>query len=100
MGPNIVGDSSPVPLHYAFYEECLTYDAYTAISRIQVPTLVVHGDQDELIPRSQIDRLLATLNPTKQLQLIEGADHQFGRPEEFRLMTNHLAAWMKRYLSP
>ena len=98
--PNIVGDSSPVPLHYAFYEECLTYDAYTAISRIQVPTLVVHGDQDELIPRSQIDRLLATLNPTKQLQLIEGADHQFGRPEEFRLMTNHLAAWMKRYLSP
>ena len=97
--PNIVGDGSQIPLHYDFYEECLTYDAYTAISRIQVPTLVVHGDQDDLIPRSQIDRLLATLNSTKQCTLIEGADHQFGRPEEFRLMTNHLSQWMIQHLT-
>jgi len=96
--PNIVGDGSPVPLQYDFYEECLTYDAYASSSRIHVPALVVHGDQDELIPRSQIDRLLTTLNTTKQLQLIEGANHQFGRPEEFRLMTNHLAKWMIQYL--
>jgi fermentation-respiration switch protein FrsA (DUF1100 family) len=97
--PNIVGDGSPIPLHYAFYEECLTYDAYAALSRIKVPTLVVHGDKDELIPRPQIDRLLSTLNTTKELKLIEGADHQFGRPEEFRLMTNHLAQWMVTHLS-
>ena len=97
--PNIVGDGSPVPLQYDFYEECLTYDAYAAISRIQVPTLVVHGDQDELIPRPQIDRLLATLHSIKQFKLIEGADHQFGRPEEFRLMTNHLSQWMVQYLT-
>ena len=97
--PNIVGDGSPIPLHYAFYEECLTYNAYAALSRIQVPTLVVHGDQDELIPRPQITRLLETLNTTKELNLIEGADHQFGRPEEFRHMTNHLAQWMVTHLS-
>jgi alpha-beta hydrolase superfamily lysophospholipase len=97
--PNIVGDGSPVPLHYGFYEECLTYDAYAALPRIQAPTLVVHGDQDELIPRPQIDRLLTTLTTTKQLKLIEGADHQFGRPEEFRLMTAHLAQWMMKHLT-
>ncbi len=97
--PNIVGDGSPAALHYAFYEECLTYDAYAALSRIQVPTLVVHGDRDELIPRPQIDRLLKTLNTTKQLYLIEGADHRFERPEEFGLMTNHLAQWMVTHLS-
>lgn len=96
--PNIVGDSSPVPLHYDFYEECLTYDAYTALRHIHAPTLVVHGTQDELIPRPQIDRLLTTLTPMKQLQLIEGADHRFGRPEEFRLMTNHLSQWMVQHL--
>ncbi len=97
--PNIVNDDSPIPLHYGFYEECLTYDAYAAISGIHVPTLVVHGDQDELIPRHQIDRLLTTLNTTKQLKLIDGADHRFGRPEEFRLMTNHLAQWMVQHLT-
>jgi len=97
--PNIIGDGSPVPLQYAFYEECLTYDAYAAIPGIQAPTLIVHGTQDEIIPRPQIDRLLATLNTTKKLKFIEGADHQFGRPEEFRLMTNQLAQWMVNYLT-
>ena len=96
--PNIIGDGSPVPLHYRFYKECLTIDAYAALPHIKVPTLVVHGDQDELIPRLQIDRLLATLNTTKQLQLIEGAGHQFGRPEEFRLLTNYLTQWMVQHL--
>jgi pimeloyl-ACP methyl ester carboxylesterase len=96
--PNIVGDGLPVPLDYGFYEECLTYDAYAVLPHIQVPTLVVHGAQDELIPRPQIDRLLATLNTTKQLKLIEGAGHQFGQPEEFRLMTNYLSQWMVQHL--
>jgi len=97
--PNIVGDSPPIPLHYGFYEECLTYDAYAALPSIQAPTLVVHGEQDKLIPRLQIDRLLTTLTTTKRLKLIEGADHQFGRPEEFRLMTTHLAQWMVKHLT-
>ncbi len=96
--PNIVGDGSLVPLHYVFYEECLTYNAYAVLPHIQVPTLVVHGEQDQLIPRTQIDRLLKTLTTKKQLILIEGAGHQFGRPEEFRLMTNHLANWMTQHL--
>lgn len=96
--PNIIGDGSPIPLHYRFYEECLAYNAYAALPHISAPTLVVHGDQDELIPRPQIDRLLATLKTTKQLSLIKDASHQFGRPEEFRLMTNHLAQWMVQYL--
>lgn len=97
--PNIVGDGSPIPLHYGFYEECLTYDAYAVLPHIQIPTLIVHGDQDELIPRPQIDRLLTSLTTTKQLKLIEGAGHQFSQPEEFRLMTNHLAQWMIQYLT-
>ncbi len=97
--PNIIGDGSPIPLHYRFYEECLTYDADAALPRIQAPTLVVHGDQDELIPRSQIDHLMEALTSPKHLKLIEGANHQFGRPEEFRLMTAHLAQWMVTHLS-
>ncbi len=97
--PNLVGDGSPIPLHFGFYEECQTYDAYAVLPHIQMPTLIVHGDHDELIPRPQIDRLLTTLTTTKQLQLIEGAGHQFGQPEEFRLMTNHLAKWMMKYVT-
>ena len=97
--PNIIDDGAPIPLHYRFYEECLTYKADSALSQIQTPTLVVHGDQDELIPWSQIDHLMKKLTSPKELKLIKGADHQFGRPEEFRQMTTHLAQWMITHLA-
>lgn len=96
--PDILGGEQPVPLPYSFFEECLIYDGYVSASHIQAPTLIVHGDQDKIIPSHQIDRLLASLNGSKHLQLIPGADHQFGRPEDFRLMTTHLAKWMIDHL--
>jgi len=97
--PNILGGDHPIPLPYSFFEECLTYNGYISASRIQATTLIVHGDQDEIIPAHQIDRLLTSLNVPKHLQLIPGANHQFGRPEDFRLMTTHLAKWMIDRLS-
>ena len=97
--PDIRNEAQHIFLPYTFYEECLRYNVYTTIQKIRAPTLVVHGEKDELIPPSQIDRLLETLTSQKQLQLISGADHQFGRPEDFRLMTNHLAQWMTAHLT-
>ncbi|MDH3503167.1 MAG: alpha/beta fold hydrolase [Nitrospirota bacterium] len=96
--PNILGGDHPIPLPYSFFEECLTYNGYISASRIQATTLIVYGDQDEIIPAHQIDRLLTSLNVPKRLQLIPGANHQFGRPEDFRLMTTHLAKWMIDHL--
>ncbi|WNM62081.1 alpha/beta hydrolase family protein [Candidatus Nitrospira neomarina] len=96
--PDVFGGELPTPLPYAFFEECLTYNGYNSASRIQAPTLIVHGDQDEIIPVHQIDRLLTSLNVPKDFRLIPGANHQFGRPEDFRLMTTHLAKWMIAHL--
>lgn len=98
--PNVFGGNLPTPLPYAFFEECLTYNGYISASRIQAPTLIVHGDQDEIIPAHQIDRLLTSLNVSKDFRHIPGANHQFGRPEDFRLMTTHLAKWIVDHLPP
>ena len=97
--PNILGGDQLILLPYAFFEECLTYNSYVAASHIRTPTLIVHGDQDEIIPSHQIDRLLTSLVGPKDLQLISGANHYFGRPEDFRLMTTHLANWLIDRLS-
>jgi len=98
--PNVFGGDLPTPLPYAFFEECLTYNGYHSASCIQAPTVIVHGDQDEIIPAHQIDRLLTSLKVSKDFRLIPGANHQFGRPEDFRLMTTHLAKWMIAHLPP
>ena len=97
--PNVTGiDHTPIALHYTFYEDCLKYDAFEAATKIKAPGLIVHGDQDELVPLHQIQRLERSLAGPKQLCLLEGANHHFARPEDFRKMTTKLADWMVTYL--
>ncbi len=97
--PNVLGGRELIPLHYAFFEECLTYDGYERASRITVPTRVVHGGQDALIPYPQIVRLLDSLPGPKDLRLLPEAGHQFGRPEDFGIMTTLLSQWMVEHVT-
>ncbi|GJL63689.1 MAG: alpha/beta hydrolase [Nitrospirales bacterium] len=97
--PDVTGSNKPIELRYAFYENCLTYDAYTAAKTIHMPTLIVHGDADELVPLQQIERLEQSLAGEKILHLLPGANHHFGKPDDFRKMTTLLADWMALHLS-
>jgi len=97
--PNVTGGDKPIALRYDFYEDCLRYDAYHAAEKIKSPTLIVHGDQDELVPLHQIQRLVGVLATQKELCILEGANHYFGRPEDFRKMTTLLGDWIVNFLS-
>lgn len=96
--PDVTGGTAPIALDFAFYESCRTFDAYAAARNIKAPVLIVHGEQDELVPFHQIRRLEEALPDDKELVLLPEADHQFGRPEDFRRMTVHLADWMQSHL--
>ncbi|MCY3727951.1 MAG: alpha/beta hydrolase [Nitrospira sp.] len=96
--PDVTGGTAPVALDFAFYESCRAVDAYAAARNIKVPVLIVHGEQDELVPFHQIRRLEEALPGDTKLVLLPEADHQFGRPEDFRRMTVHLADWMQSHL--
>ena len=96
--PDVTGGAAPIALNFAFYESCRTFDAYAASRTIKAPVLIVHGEQDELVPFHQIKRLEEALPDDTKLVLLPEADHQFGRPEDFRLMTIHLADWMQDHL--
>ena len=98
--PNVTGGAEPIFLHFAFYENCRASNAYDAARNINAPVLIVHGKQDELVPLHQIHRLEDALPGAKELVLLPEADHQFGRPEDFRHMTVRLANWMQAHLSP
>ncbi len=86
-----------VPFHSRFYEDCLRHDAYQASTQVTVPTVIVHGSQDELIPLPQVQRIFHSLNTQKHLEVIPWADHRFSRPADFSRMTETLAAWLVRH---
>ncbi|WP_205698374.1 alpha/beta fold hydrolase [Conexibacter sp. SYSU D00693] len=60
-----------------------SHDTSARLERITAPTLVVHGDEDRMLPVAN-GRLIASRIPGAQLEVLEGAGHMFWveRPEE------------------
>jgi pimeloyl-ACP methyl ester carboxylesterase len=90
---------APIPLHYRFYEDCLQHDARLAAQALAVPTVIVHGEIDDVIPLIHIEELAQHIKAPKSLHIIPGADHRFSQPPDFRRMTDLLIGSFMAYLS-
>jgi len=53
----------------------IPYDNLGKIGRVKVPVLIVHGDQDEIIPVEMGRRLFAAASDPKELYIIPGGHH-------------------------
>ncbi len=80
-------DGQRLKLNYAFFGDTERMEGYTYARKINVPTLIVHGSQDETVPLSQ-SRKTASLVPDCRLEIIEGADHVYSNPQHFQEMLN------------
>lgn len=80
-------------LNYSFVRDFANNDAYAAAEQIEVPTLIVHGKADEIVPAQQSLKTVM-LMPHARLELIEGADHRFSDPEHFSRMIGMLSEFM------
>ena len=72
-------------LNYSFFEDAERVSGFEAAKKIRVPTLIVHGDEDKVVPVEQ-SRKTASLIPNCRLEIIEGADHKYSKPEGFERM--------------
>ena len=70
-----------MPLHYTLYEDSLIHAARlnipNAAQKIQIPWLIIHGEQDPTIP-VEVAYRFKDLNPQAQLFIMKGAHHNFG----------------------
>jgi len=55
----------------------LRWSSLSRLRRIAVPTLVIHGDKDRLIPAGN-GRVIARLVPNARLHIFKGAGHVYG----------------------
>jgi uncharacterized protein len=51
------------------------YETLKKLPELHVPILILHGDQDEVVPLEQARRLLEAANPPKRLYTVHGAHH-------------------------
>jgi len=71
-----------VPVIMAQLQACAAHDTYARLPRLQMPTLVVHGTADRILPFSN-GELIASRIAHAQLEVLEGIGHLFfwERPE-------------------
>jgi len=80
-------------LKYSFYEESEKVKAYEAAKNIKIPTLIVHGDEDETVPIEQ-SRKTASFIENCRLEIIEGADHKYSNTTHFEKMLDLISEFI------
>lgn len=93
MGSEWLRISCDGPTVAAFFEELTRIDVSDEARVIQIPTLVIHGEDDPVI-RLENGRELASLIPNARFEIIPGANHEegtFTSPKARQLIADFLA---------
>jgi uncharacterized protein len=89
-------DRGTLKLNYSFFEDLKDNNGYKAAKNIKVPTLIVHGDNDEAVPVKQ-SKKTSTLIKNCKLEIIEGADHRFSDPKHFETVIGLIVSWIVKH---
>jgi pimeloyl-ACP methyl ester carboxylesterase len=65
-----------VPVIMAQMQACMAHDASARLSELMMPTLVVHGTEDQMLPVEN-GRLIASLLPGSRLEIFDRVGHLF-----------------------
>ena len=81
-------------------------DVLGSASRLEIPWLIVHGDQDETVPVTDAQTLFAASADNAELCIVEGGSHTFGAKHpyegptaELRTAAQTTLAWLDEQLS-
>ena len=58
----------------AYFEDLLDYDVYADIADFDKDVLILHGDEDSVVPLSYSERALEVY-PSAELKILQGAGH-------------------------
>lgn len=69
------------------------------VSKIKVPTLILHGEKDEDLPLKFSEKIFSLLpSNLKKMVVIKGADHHFESDSAKREIIKIISKWLKVYL--
>ena len=92
-------DEPDCPLSQAYMDDLTQINSVVDLApQITVPWLLVHGDEDDVVPIEDSHDILAKASSQAQLATIEGANHVFG-DEYTSVMVEKVIAWIETQLA-
>ena len=86
-------------LAQAQIEERFSLDMNSILGSVACPLLIVHGDQDKVIPVEEASRykLAYAQFPPAEVKIVAGADHCFSAKEKADLATQAVAKFVTNH---
>jgi len=82
------------PMEQSFFDDLESLDLVVELKGLG-PCLVVHGEEDELVPLAQAEALARTLGPPCRLVILHGADHSLTTSGAADLALAESLAWVE-----
>jgi len=89
-------EERPLPPE-AFFEDLPKHRLLPLLPRVS-NCLVIHGEEDELVPIEQAYGIFRHLSLPKEIHVIGGADHRLTLPAHRQRATDLTVDWFKKYL--
>lgn len=84
-------------LKKAFYDEFFTLNIPGAIKKFKKPLLIIHGENDEAVPKERALNLYYIANKPKKLVIIKDSDHSFTKKDWLKKHVNEIVKFDRRY---
>ena len=94
-GEGFMWDEPTCPLSQAYMDDLTGIDTVVNLaSKINVPWLLVHGTEDDVVPLQDSKDIFAKANEPKQLVELSGSNHVFAEEHCDRMVTT-VVPWIK-----
>lgn len=81
---------------YNVYLDTFKYNVYGMIDQLHSKTLIIHGDNDQIVPIQQSLRLV-NLNKEIQMKILDGVDHDYMQNDAMKKFVEYTIKFIKEH---
>lgn len=81
----------------AFYQDLKRYDLLRGLGKVK-NVLIIHGDQDEMVPVEHAFKMNEYLQSPKEIHILPEGDHRLTEPADRKKATALTVSWFKKFL--
>jgi pimeloyl-ACP methyl ester carboxylesterase len=87
---------SEIFINNSFFKEFKNINLRKSIKKISIPTMIIIGSNDELIPLDSIKEMQNTLKVENKLVVIDDGDHTLARQRDLDTIKENIIQWIKK----
>lgn len=95
---NKESENKKAKIKIKFFRDYGSHDSYVAAEKIKIPVLIIHGDDDKIVPLDKSKELHKRIKNSEMI-IFKGCDHHFKRPGMRDKLLNEVVKFVKKYNS-